>query len=268
MVYTEHRNGRVRKKDDRKQGQPEGHCKGGHVECVFFSVPAGTVAQGCGLRIEPSPATLALSSPQLELHHWPHCPRVRAHTHTHTHTHTQKKINYFIKKPTTSDQKHLIKKAQHSSGNRTFFFQFTKSTNEQLFSFSLSLKCSNIVSTSYCRPPPRASRSRWRFFSNRSEPRGLGWKKWHCLSLMGIYSKHLRATGRPTTIFHCLAFLSGFHSTSFSEIFSSSLSSSSSSSSSKPGRLRDALSSCLLPRTLDAPLLRGPWQRKKFKTTL
>uniref|UniRef100_A0A665TSH6 Uncharacterized protein n=1 Tax=Echeneis naucrates TaxID=173247 RepID=A0A665TSH6_ECHNA len=30
--------------------------------------------------------------------------------------------------------------------------------------------------TSYCRPPPRASRSRWRFFNSLCELWGLSWK--------------------------------------------------------------------------------------------
>lgn len=45
-----------------------------------------------------------------------------------------------------------------------------------------------------------------------------------------------------------------------SEILSSR---SSSSPSSKPGNVRDTLSSCLVPKTVVAPLLRGAWIKKR-----
>lgn len=42
-------------------------------------IPAEMEVRGCGLQTEPGPATLAPSSPPLELHRWPRCPRVNTY---------------------------------------------------------------------------------------------------------------------------------------------------------------------------------------------
>lgn len=133
------------------------------TDSVCVCVPVGRMVQDWAPLSVLGPATLVQSFLQPGLHHWPHSP-------------VKDKCTSSIPKTTRLGIGIYFNLRIRNNSNLTWKETAAKSKLKWKLLITHYIFQAFVQSTSYWRPPPRASRSRWMFFSKRSEPRGLGCK--------------------------------------------------------------------------------------------